>query len=117
MKIKKMDCNICVAKNKGADQLCSYCTADQHLWFRICKLLVLGLLNNNNYYYLIERNAQPKATTGILVCTGNVKVLHANTVNTVLIMEGNNHQNSKSKKHLYTILFDSDRCLNHIHLC
>ena len=27
-------------ENKGADQLCSYCTADLRLCFRICKLLV-----------------------------------------------------------------------------
>ena len=26
-------------ENKGADQLCSYCTADLRLCFRICKLL------------------------------------------------------------------------------
>ena len=25
---------ICICKNKGADQLCSNCTADQHLCFR-----------------------------------------------------------------------------------
>ena len=37
---KKRDCTICVAKNKGADQLCSYCTADLRLCFRICRLLV-----------------------------------------------------------------------------
>ena len=28
------------SKNKGADQLCSYCTADLHLCFRIDKSLV-----------------------------------------------------------------------------
>ena len=27
-------------KNKGADQLYSYCTADLHLCFHICRLLV-----------------------------------------------------------------------------
>ena len=27
-------------KNKDADQLCSYCTADLHLCFRICRFLV-----------------------------------------------------------------------------
>ena len=26
-------------KNKGTDQLCSYCTADLHLGFRLCRLL------------------------------------------------------------------------------
>ena len=26
--------DFCLCKNKGADQLCSYCTADQHLCFR-----------------------------------------------------------------------------------
>ena len=31
-----------VAKNKGADQLCSYCTADLRLCFGICKLLVFS---------------------------------------------------------------------------
>ena len=29
------------SENKGADQLCSYWTADLHLCFRICRLLVL----------------------------------------------------------------------------
>ena len=29
-------------ENKGADQLCSYCTADLRLCFRICKLLVFS---------------------------------------------------------------------------
>ena len=28
------------SENKGADQLCSYCTADLRLCFRLCKLLV-----------------------------------------------------------------------------
>ena len=27
-------------ENKGADQLCSYCTADLRLFFRLCRLLV-----------------------------------------------------------------------------
>ena len=26
------------SENKGADQLCSYCTADLRLWFRICRM-------------------------------------------------------------------------------
>ena len=29
-------------ENKGADQLCSYCEADLHLWFGICRLLVFS---------------------------------------------------------------------------
>ena len=37
---KQRNCTTCVAKNKGADQLCSYCTADLHLCFRICRLFV-----------------------------------------------------------------------------
>ena len=28
------------SENKGADQLCSYCTANLQLCFRLCKLLV-----------------------------------------------------------------------------
>ena len=37
----KRNCTIVVAsENKGADQLCSYCTADLHLCFRIRRLLV-----------------------------------------------------------------------------
>ena len=28
------------SENKGADQLCSYCTADLRLCFRLCRLLV-----------------------------------------------------------------------------
>ena len=28
------------SENKGADQLCSYCTADLRLCFRVCRLLV-----------------------------------------------------------------------------
>ena len=35
---KQRDRAIC--GEKGADQLCSYCTADLRLWFRICRLLV-----------------------------------------------------------------------------
>ena len=31
------DCAICVAKTKGTDQLCSYCTADLRPCFRIGK--------------------------------------------------------------------------------
>ena len=30
------------SKNKGADQLCSYCTADLRLCFRLCKLLIFS---------------------------------------------------------------------------
>ena len=30
------------AENKGADQLCSYCTADLRLCFHICRLLVFS---------------------------------------------------------------------------
>ena len=30
------------SENKGADQLCSYCTADLRLCFRLCKLLVFS---------------------------------------------------------------------------
>ena len=29
-------------ENKGADQLCSYCTADLRLCFRICRCLVFS---------------------------------------------------------------------------
>ena len=32
-------CYLC-SEIKCADQLCSYCTADLRLWFRMCKLLV-----------------------------------------------------------------------------
>ena len=28
------------SENKGADQLCSYCTVDLRLYFRLCRLLV-----------------------------------------------------------------------------
>ena len=37
------------SENKGADQLCSYCTADLRLCFCMCRLLVFEvevLLNN-----------------------------------------------------------------------
>ena len=37
---KKRHCTIYVANTKGADQLCSYCTADLRLCFRSCMLLV-----------------------------------------------------------------------------
>ena len=30
------------SENKGADQLRSYCKADLHLWFHICRLLVFS---------------------------------------------------------------------------
>ena len=39
---KKRNCTIHVAKNKGADQLRSYCEADLHHCFRLCKLLVFS---------------------------------------------------------------------------
>ena len=42
------------SENKGADQLCSYCTAaDLHFWFRICRLLVFlsGGSNVNKMCY------------------------------------------------------------------
>ena len=31
--MKKWDYCLCLCENKGADQLCSYCTADQHICF------------------------------------------------------------------------------------
>ena len=39
---KQEDCSIRAGKNKDADQLCSYCTADLRLCFRLCKLLVFS---------------------------------------------------------------------------
>ena len=36
---------ICICENKGADQLCSYCTADQHLCFAIRIVQPLFFLN------------------------------------------------------------------------
>ena len=42
------NCTIPVAKNKGADQMCSYCTADLHLCFRIDKNPVFSLCSSSN---------------------------------------------------------------------
>ena len=42
------------SEKKGADQLCSYCTADLRLCFRICRLLVFlcgGSFINKLYSY------------------------------------------------------------------
>ena len=36
------------SESKGADQLCSYCTADLHLCIRICKNLVFSSLSSFN---------------------------------------------------------------------
>ena len=41
--------------NKGADQLCSYCTADLRLCFRICKLLFFSC--EGSYYLSISSKA------------------------------------------------------------
>ena len=35
------------SENKGADQLCSYCTADLYLCFRLCELLVFSFGGSN----------------------------------------------------------------------
>ena len=40
---------ICIGKNKGADQLCSNCTADQHLCFRYTDSTILLLLISKIY--------------------------------------------------------------------
>ena len=32
------------SENKGADQLCSYCEADLHLYFRLCKMFVFSVV-------------------------------------------------------------------------
>ena len=40
--MKKMDHTICIMKTKAPDQLCSYCTADLRLWFRIDKTLLFS---------------------------------------------------------------------------
>ena len=37
---QKRDCTLHCSETKDGDQLCSYCTADLHLWFRICRLFV-----------------------------------------------------------------------------
>ena len=41
------------SENKGADQLCSYCTADLRLCFRICRNPVFSLCGSNDFsqYY------------------------------------------------------------------
>ena len=37
-------------ENKGADQLCSYCTADLRLCFRLCRLLVFPCDGSNHNF-------------------------------------------------------------------
>ena len=50
------------SENKGADQLCSYCTADLRLCFRICKFLV-------SYY---AAHILPSFQTGLLLCSSKM---------------------------------------------
>ena len=38
------------SENKGADQLCSYCTADLRLCFRICKSLVFSYTGSSKIF-------------------------------------------------------------------
>ena len=40
--MRKLD--FCLCENKGADQLCSNCTADQHLCFRYLRGSTMSLL-------------------------------------------------------------------------
>ena len=37
-----------VQQNKGTDQMCSFCTADLHLWFCICRFLFFSCKGSNN---------------------------------------------------------------------
>ena len=38
--MKKKPCVFCLCENKDADQLCSNCTADQHLCFRFMASII-----------------------------------------------------------------------------
>ena len=38
-------------ENKDSDQLCSYCTADQHFCFRICKKLFFSHIWVSNCFF------------------------------------------------------------------
>ena len=40
------------SENKGADQLCSYCTADLRLCFRLCRLLVFPCGGSYTFTYI-----------------------------------------------------------------
>ena len=44
------------SEKKGADQLCSYCEADLHLCFRLCRLLVFPCGGSNVLKYFITDN-------------------------------------------------------------
>ena len=48
------------SENKGADQLCSYCTADLWLCFRICKNLVLSRAAQLFLGKVLEQNYCPR---------------------------------------------------------
>ena len=53
MKKKKMEYPC--SEIKGADQLCSYCTADLHLSFRICRLLVFSCSGSDLNSYMRKK--------------------------------------------------------------
>ena len=44
------------SETKDADQLCSYCEADLHLCFRVCRLLVFPCGGSNNLERYVKLN-------------------------------------------------------------
>ena len=52
-RMTKLD--FCISENKDADQLCSYCTADQHLCFRFTDSAILLLLTGEISSFLADR--------------------------------------------------------------
>ena len=51
---------LCYLRNKNADQLCSYCTADLRLCFRICRLLVFSCRGSYPFLLIFENDAVNK---------------------------------------------------------
>ena len=56
------------SENKGADQLCSYCTADLRLCFRLCKLLVFPCGGSNSSMFQKTWFRKPRGFHLSLIC-------------------------------------------------
>ena len=84
------------SENTDADQLCSYCTADLRLCFRISRLLVF-LCNGSFYFSISQTGAERKAEIKITslpgcstLCNGlNISAPTAFAVGSTLIAAGN----------------------------
>ena len=72
------------SENKGADQLCSYCTADLRLCFRICRLLVF-LFSGSFITLHVVRHAHDTLKFSTLHYHGNrFQTLHFHTAKWII---------------------------------